>query len=1053
MKPRILTTLLICSATLTTTATPAIAAVTPASKATVQVPAASAVSSSTISQENSIAPETDNVIPKALINLGVGSDNQLADKSGQTIWQKSGKPGVARDTEMNGAVLNFDGDSAFYTTLTDDQLGQLKDGLTIEAYFKYDPSADFNGEHEIFSSQESGGFGLGVQNGKVVFYANDGSGYKRPSGDLKAGIWVHAVGVIDKNKTASLYLDGKLAQSVKMPGDLQFARNTKDLVLGGDAKPDSHVQSQMTGKIKSARLYSQTLNADQVAKLSEDAHKDQRAHIPVDQTVGTELVGPKQISAGAVYGLNVHARQLKVGDSETLSFDVVFNPDKFYYVDSERMLGGDKTTVNQVENGRLRITTSAGLSNAEFIEYAKTRLAHINLCAKKDASGKSDIQFEQVAKKGTIQLGSPLTVNIQAKNPLDYNGDGIVGAGDVALAPADKKAEVAAKAEIKPYKHVIVLTTDGGGNPWNPEGIYYAKGTGMPAWTTDHNLMQKRKNTYTMDLFNKQFAMSTTAHSVMPAISAQNYISMLHGRPWETLPKEYQGTNGTMGQHYFADFGKDKQLYPSVFKVLQKNNPTQKAAVFSEWGPIVNAIVEPDAAVKTKQSDSLKSFDDVADYIGTDDFQNTAMVYMQSDYMDGQGHGNGWYNDNYWNKYAQYDGLFKKVMDKLESTGHIHDTLVIANADHGGAGTNHGPNDEPDSNIFIALGGETVDSGRRLHGGSNSDITALVLNALQVPRASHMFNSNVFDNSAFLSQGELAGKKRNVETVKLGYKGDTVKLGLTNLKKTRRLNAVDMQIDLAGRNVNSIQTVDGVKVLRQKIENGILKLTVSIDRQPVEGQTTDSLATIKLSSVANRNAGKIAIKQAMAGTTDGTEVLVDLDNGDANNINRPSTSKPLEPSKPSKPSESLKPSKPVDNGSNPDSVVNIEKVISLHESQKEIPLYTSDLKKISNKALSGGSDWFSDKTMTKDGVKYYRVASNEWVNEKDAYEYTNISSVLTTPKDKITFLVKSNGEKITNRALAPSTPWATDRVVNIKGKIYYRVATNEFVLSDTVHIN
>lgn len=64
---------------------------------------------------------------------------------------------------------------------------------------------------------------------------------------------------------------------------------------------------------------------------------------------------------------------------------------------------------------------------------------------------------------------------------------------------------------------------------------------------------------------------------------------------------------------YFADFGKENPAYPSVFKVLQKNNPTQKAAAFAEWGPIVNAIVEPDAAVKTKQSASLKSFDDVAD--------------------------------------------------------------------------------------------------------------------------------------------------------------------------------------------------------------------------------------------------------------------------------------------------------------------------------------------------------------------------------------------------------------------------------------------------------
>lgn len=872
MKPRILTTILLCTATLTTTVNPSIAAVTPESKATEQTLTNFNSSSQDLSSKSvQTSEDTTNISQTAFINLGI-KNNKLTDSKSQNQWNPTGKPAITTDDEMNGDVLNLDGKSAFYTVLSDSQQDQIKKELTIEAYFKYDPNMDVDNEHEIFSSQQYGGFGLGVQHGEVIFFAHDSQNYKKPSGKLKTGQWVHAVGVIDKNKTANLYLDGKLVQSVKMNGDLKFAENTKDLVLGGDALPGSHVQSEMKGKIKSARLYSQALNADQILQLSQSAHNDQHKSDHVEQTMETQLVGPKQIAAGATYGLNVHARQLKADNSQKLSIDVVYNPNQFEYIDSERKLGNDKTTIEKVSDGRIRITSSAKLSNADFIYYAKTRLGRINLRAKENATGQADIHFEQIGQSGEIQLGSPLIVDVKAKNPLDYNGDGVIGVGDVALAPKSKKSDVAAKAEIKPYKHVIVLTTDGGGDPWDPNGIFYDMGIGVPIWTKNPYLMKKRQNKYTMDLFNKQFAMSTTAKSVKPAISAQNYISMLHGRPWATLPQEYRGTNATMGQQYFADFGKGDPLFPSVFKVLQKNNPTQQTAAFAEWRAIVNGIVEPDAAVKTKQSESLKSFDDVADYIGTDDFKNTSMVYMQSDFTDHTGHTKGWYNNNYWKQYYQYDQLFKKVMDKLEATGHIHDTLVIANSDHGGAGMNHGANNNPNRNIFIAMGGETVDSGRRLHGGSNSDITALVLNALQVPNAPHMVDSKVFDKSAFLSQSELSKKKRDVETIQIKDQGDTVQLGLTNLKK-RGIKSVDMRIDLKGHSIRSIRTVKGARILRKKIENGVLKLTVTSKHQ-----FTGRLATIKLKHSETQNPEKVSIKEAMAAITDGTEVLVDLDN-------------------------------------------------------------------------------------------------------------------------------------------------------------------------------
>ncbi|KLD57832.1 hypothetical protein WP50_30815, partial [Lactiplantibacillus plantarum] len=595
------------------------------------------------------APITMDVVYDAAKFDYVGAERLL--QGGKTQIQL-GQPAVTKDPEFNDQVLNLDGKSAFYTTFTDQQFAKLQNGMAIEAYFKYDPAADANGEHEIFSSQQGGGLGLGVQNNQVVFFAHDGSGYKTPKGTLHKGQWVHAVGVIDKNKTASLYLDGQLVQQVAMPVDLKLAKVTKYFVQAGDAIPGPHLSPMLTDEYKQPRLYDQTLTSQQVSQLNVEAQvgKQPVAPVPVDQTIATKLVGPKRIASGHIYGLNVHARKIKATGAAPITMDVVYDAAKFDYVGAERLLQGGKTQIQLIAPGRIRLTTTANLSKAEFKMYAQTRLAHLNLKAK--AAGETQIKFEQLTKDTTIELGPAQTVEIQGKYALDYNGDGIIGVGDVALANAADKVAAAKAAEIKPYKHVVVLTTDGGGNPWDPKGMYYAQGaeqgTKTPVWTTNPEIMKKRRNTYTMDLFNKQFAMSTSARAVSPAISAQNYISMLHGRPWDTLPKEYQGTNATMGQEYFADFNKPQAMFPSVFKMLQADNPTRGAAAFSEWGPIVNSIIEPDAAVTTKQSASLKSFDDVANYIGTPEFQSTGLVYMQSDYMDGQGHGHGWYNDNYW---------------------------------------------------------------------------------------------------------------------------------------------------------------------------------------------------------------------------------------------------------------------------------------------------------------------------------------------------------------------------------------------------------------------
>ncbi|WP_285183004.1 hypothetical protein, partial [Mycobacterium tuberculosis] len=69
MKPRVLTTLFVCTAILTTTVSPAIAAVTPVDTPSEQV----------------AVPAANVTVPTPIVDLGV-QNRQLVDHAGKTQW-------------------------------------------------------------------------------------------------------------------------------------------------------------------------------------------------------------------------------------------------------------------------------------------------------------------------------------------------------------------------------------------------------------------------------------------------------------------------------------------------------------------------------------------------------------------------------------------------------------------------------------------------------------------------------------------------------------------------------------------------------------------------------------------------------------------------------------------------------------------------------------------------------------------------------------------------------------------------------------------------------
>ncbi|TGD23183.1 hypothetical protein EGT49_06650 [Companilactobacillus suantsaicola] len=110
-----------------------------------------------------------------------------------------------------------------------------------------------------------------------------------------------------------------------------------------------------------------------------------------------------------------------------------------------------------------------------------------------------------------------------------------------------------------------------------------------------------------------------------------------------------------------------------------------------------------------------------------------------------------------------------------------------------------------------------------------------------------------------------------------------------------------------------------------------------------------------------------------------------------------------------------------------------------------VTLYNAEGKAISGRRLAGESNWAADKTMVRDGVKYYRVATNEWVKASDVYEYTASNAVVETAAGNYKKLFDSKGNIVSNRGLAAGTKWMTDKTALIQGEKMYRVATNEWL--------
>lgn len=124
----------------------------------------------------------------------------------------------------------------------------------------------------------------------------------------------------------------------------------------------------------------------------------------------------------------------------------------------------------------------------------------------------------------------------------------------------------------------------------------------------------------------------------------------------------------------------------------------------------------------------------------------------------------------------------------------------------------------------------------------------------------------------------------------------------------------------------------------------------------------------------------------------------------------------------------------------------MKKPVDLYDFQK------GKMTKNKQRQLAPDSDWRVDQIITLKGVKYYRVATNEWVKDSDIYRYVAQKGTVDTKDVEVTNLFTVEDKLINNRGLAANTAWRYNRIAYLGADEtkYYRVATDEFVKASDV---
>lgn len=524
----------------------------------------------------------------------------------------------------------------------------------------------------------------------------------KTTAEIPKDIWTHVAVCYDRvNGRVKMYINGVLDQDVTdeklKGGSLESGLATR---LGQDGTAVYAPNARMDLSMDELNVYKTVLNDAEIENI---VMEDSQPRFDFCWVAG------EQATADSYYTANLHV--LTPEDYSRYSkveFDVNFDPEKMRFDHSAMHNFGFSVDTSDQEQGILhcKITPERSLATNTVREYSDSRAAKLTFSVKAEAQGNAVLEIPEYSIKLKNKSAADVTaqteihtdafsINILQPQEKDKNKDGVVGIGDVAMASDQEEAEeIAAQAQIYPYKRVMMVVLDGGGVAFSPNAYHYTKdGEELGRFGVD-GYADIRNNPYTIDLINNRCATTFTMQTVHPSWSAPNYTAFLHGfRVYgNSAINPFFCGNEEASSRYFYQYDAEADLgKPSIFRVLKEAMPERTLYSTVQWESITSGIIEPNLGIGTQSASTDRLVtDNLIAYINSSKMKNTVLTFVQWDDVDHAGHGQGFFTDAYYEEVARHDEMYKDIIDALNTSGYDEDTLVIFTADHGGYETGHG---------------------------------------------------------------------------------------------------------------------------------------------------------------------------------------------------------------------------------------------------------------------------------------------------------------------------------------------------------------------------
>lgn len=596
-----------------------------------------------------------------------------------------GKPKYTQGRAGLGKALQFQSTSKDNATWVD--LGEndkLKFGaeqdFTVSFWVK-SPGVDADPgiiSNKDWSSGGNVGWFIGLQGStlKWNWRTSESSRLDATIANVANDVWHYVVVSHDRDGLATIYLDGKVAQTIdisKSKGTIDTNFTTK---IGLDGA-GNHFGSRYDVQLDQMQILRRTVTAKEVASVFASAPKIPVKSVSVDQTKLNLKTGATMPITAIVAPKDASVQDVKWSSSDKEVAKIV-------------MVDG-RPTVVPGKPGKAKITV-------ETVDGSKTAKADVTVTNSIDVSGDGLLSEEDltiIEKYQGSRSGDKLWAKAQT---ADINNDKKVDTKDLKMM-SDKLAPY--QDEFL-YKRVVVIGIDGAGDAVkNPE----ANATNIL------KLMEEGAGTF-------------EAKAMLPTISAQNWGAILHG----VTPEKHELTNDIVASNPYPE----KNAYPSYMKLLKQERPKLAQASFATWGSINIGIIEDSAgAVKQNSGNDQDTTKKVVDYIQKEG-KNARSIFVHFDEVDGAGHNHGYFTPEFYEQLQKEDENVGDILKALEEKGLMEDTLVIVTTDHGGKGTGHGGSSEEEQTIFWAAKGASIKPGTELAHVRNMDTAAVVARALRL---------------------------------------------------------------------------------------------------------------------------------------------------------------------------------------------------------------------------------------------------------------------------------------------------------------------------------